>query len=86
MIYNDNLRAVLQTVSGGSFHRNSHYRFKLNFIRDLIKRNLIQVNHKSGSEMVADVLTKPLPLSIPENLFVYMRFGRLEKVLELKKN
>lgn len=62
LIYNDNQSAVFSLKDGGSFVRNAHYRQKVNFIRDLVRRKFITVKHKPGKEMYADILTKAVSL------------------------
>lgn len=59
-IFNDNRGAKLTIDKGGSFSSNRHYRIRINAIRDAVRSKLITVEHKSGKEMIADMLTKPL--------------------------
>ena len=78
MIFNDNLSASLTLKDGGAFHRNCHYRIRVNFLRDLIRQKLVVVKHIPGGEMVADLLTKPLAPVVLEHLFNLMNYGTAE--------
>ena len=75
IIYNDNLSASLTLKDGGAFHRNNHYRIRVNFLRDLINQRLIGVHHVPGTEMVADMLTKPLSPVVLQYLLSKANFG-----------
>lgn len=51
-IFNDNLSAKHDS--------NCHYRLRIHFIMDMIKKRVVEVEHIEGSSMRADLLTKPL--------------------------
>lgn len=64
LIYSDNQSAVLTLKNGGSFSRSSHYRIRVHFLRDLIKKKFILVKHLPGREMFADILTKSVSFKL----------------------
>lgn len=74
-IYTDSLSALLTLKDGGAFNRNCHYRIRINFLRDLVKREMIIVKHLPGEHMVADLLTKPVGPIILEHLLSLINFG-----------
>ena len=59
-IFNDNISAKHSLETGGEFHRNKHYRNRINRIVRAIDE-LIRVNYKPTTEMPADQLTKSIP-------------------------
>ena len=56
----DNLAAIVIAEGGGS-QRTRHLRVRANFIKDLIDRNELIVEHCAGDIQLADILTKVLP-------------------------
>ena len=56
----DNLAAIVIAEGGGS-QRTRHLRVRANFVKDLLDRNEIRVNHCPGDVQLADILTKVLP-------------------------
>ena len=77
VIFNDNLSASMTLKDGGAFHRNNHYRIRVNFLRDLQRKRLVKVIHVPGTQMVADLLTKALAPTVFSYLLALMNFGGL---------
>lgn len=76
-LYNDNQSA--QKLSGNCmFHaRTKHIDIRHHFIRDIVKSNMIKIEYLSTENMIADLLTKPLP-KVKFNKFVsQLNFGTL---------
>jgi hypothetical protein len=60
-IFTDN-QSSITIVHGNQLHmRTKHFNIQLYFIRDTIKKGNICVKYFPTGEMVADILTKPLP-------------------------
>ena len=60
MLYNDNKGAKATIDRGGAFSSNRHYRVRVNAIRDAVRSGLIKIEHLSGDDMRADLLTKAM--------------------------
>lgn len=60
MLYNDNSGAKSTIDRGGSFGSNRHYRVRVNVIREAVRDGLVRIEHITGEEMRADMLTKAL--------------------------
>lgn len=75
VILNDNLSASLTLKDGGAFHRNNHYRIRVNFIRDLVNQQMLTVLHVPGTQMIADLLTKPLAPVVLQYLLNLIAMG-----------
>ena len=72
VIHCDN-QSCIKLSENPVFHdRSKHIEMKYHFIRDMVQRNMIKLQYIATDEQVADILTKPLPLS----KFVYFR-GKL---------
>lgn len=67
-IYNDNESARDLLKTGGKHSRNKHYKRRINFLKGLIKDEVIEIHHLSTTELLADAFTKPLP----EKQFLYL--------------
>ena len=63
----DNLAAIVIAEGGGS-QRTRHLRVRANFVKDLLDRKEILVEHCPGDVQLADILTKVLPGSRHEYL------------------
>ena len=63
IIYNDNQSAVKTCKRGGNFAKNRHYRSKVHFVQDTVNEHWLTVEHKEGTNMIADFLTKALSAS-----------------------
>ena len=73
-MYCDNRSACKTVQSGGNFQRTKHYRVRINFVKDCIDRNIVQVLEIGTKDMLADGLTKPLS---PERIrTLYFTSGR----------
>ena len=68
-IFCDNQAACKTVESGGSFQRTKHYRTRINFVKDCIKRKIVSVFQIGTEEMLADGLTKPLSKHRIKKLF-----------------
>ena len=44
----------------GKLKKTKHYKIRLNFVKQLLKLQIIQVEHIGTIKMIADVLTKAL--------------------------
>lgn len=72
VIHCDN-QSCIKHFENPVFHdRSKHIKMKYHFIRDMVQRNVINIQYIATDEQVAYILTKPLPLS----KFVYFR-GKL---------
>lgn len=55
-------KSAIALMKNPVFHgRSKHIDTKFHFIRDCVEKNLIKVEHVSGEQQKADILTKPLP-------------------------
>jgi hypothetical protein len=60
-IYGDNQSAIA-LVKNPEFHvRTKHIDIAIHYVRELVEDNLIDIQYISTKEMLADILTKPLP-------------------------
>lgn len=59
-LFNDNQGDVKTVESCGKFGSNRHYRVRVGTIRDAVRQKLISVEHLTGEQMRADLLTKAL--------------------------
>lgn len=73
-VFNDNMSANHTLADGGSFDANCHYRLRIHFIMDMIKRKVIQMKHLEGASMRADLLTKPLAREVLVRLLKLSNF------------
>lgn len=63
VIYNDN-QSAQKIVSNQVFHkRTKHIAVKYHYIRELVSNKQIDLKYMPGTEMVADICTKPLPVA-----------------------
>lgn len=68
-LFNDN-QSALKLSENCMYHaRTKHIDIRHHFIRDVVKNNLIKIEHLSTEDMTADLLTKPLS-SVKFNKFV----------------
>lgn len=68
-VWNDNQPAIKTLEGGGQFARNRHYLNRINFIKLLVKKNIISVKYRQTDLMLADPLTKPLTEARSKFLF-----------------
>ena len=45
VLFNDNQSAVTTCANGGDFNRNKYFRFKINFIQDVIEKGWLKIKH-----------------------------------------
>ena len=76
-IYEDN-QAVICIAKNNEFHSKTKYMdIKLHFVRNLVKTKRFEVKYLTTNDMIADILTKP----VPRQHFKYLRelCGIMEK-------
>jgi hypothetical protein len=61
LIYSDSASAVGMAFDPISFKKTKHILRAAEFLRDLVAREVILLQHVPGSTMVADLLTKAVP-------------------------
>lgn len=61
VIYSDSQSAQQMAKFGGHHSRTKHIDYKYHFIRQAVEEKAIDIHYKPTSDMIADVLTKPLP-------------------------
>ena len=61
VIYNDNLPGKDILEGGGKFKRTKHYKIRLNFLKQLMALQMIEIEHIPTTKMIADAFTKALP-------------------------
>ena len=70
-LYEDNESTILQATGHGRHEMTKHISPRYHYVREQISNGSIRVEHKPSSEMIADILTKPLD----ERL--YSKFSRM---------
>ena len=73
-VYCDNRLACKTVQSGGNFQQAKHYRVRINFVKDFIDRSIVQVLEIGTKTMLADGLSKLMPLE--RIRFLYFISGR----------
>jgi hypothetical protein len=68
-IYEDNLACIAQTKNDTQSSRSRHMDVKYHYARELVAAGVIQLTYVNTKEMMADILTKPLP----RDQFHYLR-------------
>jgi hypothetical protein len=63
-IYKDNQAAIAYATTQRTLRYMKNIDIKYHFTRHLIKTGIIKLEYKSTEHMVADIFTKPLPISI----------------------
>ncbi len=63
VIYGDNQSAICMAKNQQSKRRIKHIEIKYHFVRDLVESGRIKLAYFPSEDMVADVLTKGLPIS-----------------------
>ena len=60
-LFNDNRAAVVLASGSGGGWRTRHLRIRARCIAEALKQGEVTLNHRCGSHLWADALTKPLP-------------------------
>lgn len=60
IIFEDNTSSQKMAENPNPSHRTKHIDIRYHYIKDYIKKNLIQIQHCDTNEMLADIMTKPL--------------------------
>jgi len=71
-ILQDNQPCIAMVNNPVTSIHNKHFAMRFAYIRQLIAEKAICVSYCATSEMIADALTKPLPVSTHENLFKHI--------------
>jgi hypothetical protein len=59
-LHEDNKSAIHIALHGNDKGRTKHMDVRCHLVRDLVKKNIIQIQYQPTESMVADILTKPL--------------------------
>lgn len=62
-IYCDNQSAIKLATSERSVQRTKHFRTRLAFLQEQVEKKKVAISHVSSNNQLADMLTKPLPIS-----------------------
>ncbi|HND47413.1 MAG TPA: Ty1/Copia family ribonuclease HI, partial [Anaerolineales bacterium] len=57
----DNKSCIHMMVQGGQFQRTKHMLSRVSFLKDMVNKGLLICKYIQTADMVADLLTKPLP-------------------------
>jgi hypothetical protein len=71
-IYQDNKSTIIMAIQGATFRRTKHIISRQTYVRERIHNGDIKLTYQPTEDMVADILTKPLPSGT---------FNRLKKKL-----
>jgi len=66
----DNRSAIELSKTGNYKPRTKHIDVKHHFVREKIDNNIINVQHVSSEYMIADILTKSLPVGTHKKLLI----------------
>ena len=61
IIYEDNLSCIKMIYGQLRHHTTKHINTRYHFTKDQVQKNNVQIIHCKTEEMIADILTKPLP-------------------------
>ena len=67
-VFEDNQSTIKLISKPGNGNKTKHIDLRFNFIRDQVAQNTIQIEYLPTTEMISDILTKPLGTS-----FIYLR-------------
>ena len=68
-MFQDNMSTIQLLKNGKSnAERTRHIELRYFFITDRIRRGELQITYKSAEEMIADIMTKPLPTKLFKKL------------------
>lgn len=73
ILHTDSQSAQQMAKFGAHHSRTKHIHYKYHFIKDTIERGIIELRYLPTTEMVADVLTKPVPK--PKHTYCCNNFG-----------
>ena len=79
-IYNDNRAAVILASGSGGGWRTRHLRIRASCLAEALKEGEIILNHRAGTSLWADGLTKPLPAQQLDRFCQGVWLGTLELV------
>ena len=68
-VFEDNQSTIKLISKPGNGNKTKHIDLRFNFIRDQVAQNTIQIEYLPTTEMISDILTKPLGTSS----FIYLR-------------
>ena len=68
----DSKSAIDMALDPVAFRKTKHILRAANFLRDLVARRVFQPEHVAGTEMVADLATKPLPRAVFQHLMTLL--------------
>lgn len=73
MIHTDSQSAQRMAEFGAQHSRTKHIHYKYHYVKDAIEQNVVKLKYLSTDQMLADVLTKPVPK--PKHVFCCNNFG-----------
>ena len=59
-LFGDNMAAIKSIMTQVTSWRTRHYAMRASWIRDMISKEEVQLQHRKGTELVSDALTKIL--------------------------
>ena len=68
----DSKPAIDMALDPVAFRKTKHILRAANFLRDLVARRVFQPEHIPGTDMVADLATKPLPRAVFQHLMTLL--------------
>ena len=68
----DSKSAIDMALDPVAFRKTKHILRAANFLRDLVARRVFQPEHIPGTDMVADLATKPLPRAVFQHLMTLL--------------
>ena len=74
MIYSDSKSAIDMSIDPIAFKKTKHILRAAEFLKDLVARDIIILEHTAGTDMIADILTKAV--SRPTFLALLRKLGR----------
>ena len=61
IVYEDNLSCIKMIYGQLKHHTTKHINTRFHFTKDQVEKNNVEIVHCNTKEMIADILTKPLP-------------------------
>ena len=62
-IFSDNQACIAVAKDPVAHRRTKHFDIRYHYIRELVSSGKVSIDYISTTDMIADVLTKPLPLA-----------------------